>query len=224
MMIKAVVLFSGGQDSCTVLECAIEAHGEAHVLALSVIYGQRHAVELDCAKAYASRAGVEHQIIDASFFGALVPSALTGEGSVSDDHPFIPGVPASFVPNRNAFFLTLGHAVAQARGADILYGGMCQTDYSGYPDCRQVFVEDMNETLNLGSNAKVRIVTPLMFLSKADTFTMACDLGVLSTIIENSHTCYEGDREHLRPWGYGCGECPACTLRAKGYFEFREAH
>lgn len=220
---KAIVLFSGGQDSCTVLEDAVRFHGAANVTALSVIYGQRHAVELECAQAYTAGLGVKHQIIDATFFGQLAPSALTGEGDTSDPHPFIPNVPASFVPNRNAFMLTLAHSIAQATGAGTIYGGMCQTDYSGYPDCRDVFIAGMEHALNVGSASSIEIVTPLMNLTKAETWLLADSLGALERVRLGSHTCYNGDHSTLHDHGYGCGQCPACQLRAKGWAEFQAA-
>ena len=219
-MTDAVVLFSGGQDSCTVLEVAISMHGADKVTAVSVFYGQRHAIELECGVQYTAAAGVEHLVIDAGFFGSLAPSALTGKGNVNDAHSLIKEVPASFVPNRNAFMLTIAHSVAQAKGATFVYGGMCETDFSGYPDCRAGFVAQMQVALNSGSNADVSFITPLMYLNKAETFQLAKDLGALERIIEGSHTCYNGDHEHRHDWGYGCGECPACELRAKGYAEF----
>ena len=216
---KAVVLFSGGQDSCTVLEQAAAEYGN-EALALSVVYGQRHAIELECAAKYAATLSVQHQVIEASFFGALAPSALTGAGDVSADHPFIKGVPASFVPNRNAFLLTLAHAKAQAIGASVVYGGMCETDYSGYPDCRRGFIDALEVALNAGSAANVQFVTPLMDLTKAETFALADKLGALHRVLEMSHTCYEGVREERHSWGYGCGECPACKLRKAGWEEY----
>lgn len=154
---------------------------------------------------------------------ALGDSALindTEHTDVSAPHHANAALPASFVPNRNALFLTTAHAYAQKVGAEVLYTGVCQTDYSGYPDCREEFVNMLAETLNVGYLTNIVIETPLMYLTKADTFKLAEDFGFLQTVIEDSHTCYNGDRSKMHSWGRGCGECPACKLRAKGYEEF----
>lgn len=218
----AVVVLSGGQDSMTCLALALSRH--AIVYAVSFDYGQRHAVELEQAEKIAKNANVPFRLVDVRSFGELVTSALTDtsdtdDESVSGQHPRNDNLPASFVPNRNALFLTIAHAVAQEVEAGYLYTGVCQTDYSGYPDCRHNFIMAMETALNIGYETDISIVTPMMYLDKAETFAMADRLGVLSDVIELSHTCYNGDRSP-HEWGAGCGHCPACKIRARGYTEF----
>lgn len=220
----AVVVLSGGQDSMTCLALAVSRH--ADVYAVSFDYGQRHAVELEQAALIAKRVGVPHRVVDVRSFGELVTSALTDHSdaddeSVSGRHPNKPELPASFVPNRNALFLTIAHAVAQEMGARYIYTGVCQTDYSGYPDCRQAFISMLEDSLNIGYGTSISIVTPMMNIDKAATFAMADRLGVLDDVIELSHTCYNGDRSP-HEWGAGCGHCPACEIRAKGFARFQE--
>lgn len=214
----AVVVLSGGQDSMTCLALALSRHEV--VTAVSFDYGQRHGIELHQARVIAENADVPHRVVDVRAFGALVTSALVQRGDVSADHSLKPGLPASFVPNRNALFLTIAHALAQEEGAGYIYTGVCQTDYSGYPDCRRAFIEHFAEALNIGYETGIEIVTPMMDIDKAATFEMADHLGVLADVIELSHTCYNGDRNVRHEWGYGCGKCPACKLREKGYHEF----
>lgn len=218
-MEKAVVIFSGGQDSTTCLGWALNKFDE--VVAISFKYGQKHEVELQQAKKITEKLNVEHHTIDVSFFGELVDSALTHDGDVNKMHPRLKDLPASYVPNRNALFLTLSHAFAQKIGADNLVTGVCQTDYSGYPDCRQSFVDAMAIALKEGSEVPIKIYTPLMYLTKAETFKLAETVGVLDEVFELSHTCYNGDAT-MHEWGRGCGECPACKLRKKGYEEYKE--
>lgn len=219
---KAVVVFSGGQDSTTCLGWARNRYDE--VVALSFFYGQKHTVELEQGRRICEAMGVERHVIQADFFGPMVDSALTHNGDVNVAHPRLGHLPASYVPNRNAFFLTMAHAFAQKVGAGVLVAGMCQTDYSGYPDCRRFFIDLMQDGLNSGSDCFIEIATPLMYLSKAETFALADAEGVLKLVLEESHTCYNGDRSRHHAWGYGCGECPACQVRAKGWAEFsREA-
>lgn len=213
---RSLVILSGGQDSVTALGWALRQFG--HVDAVSFNYGQRHSVELNFAAQVAAYYGVRHKVVNIPFFGELVPSALTGAGDVSVPHTLLKGVPNSFVPNRNALFLTLAHAYAQTLEADALVGGMCQTDFSGYPDCREAFIDAFIDALNKGSNAKIVPYMPLMYLDKAQTFALANLLGVLQQVM-HSHTCYEGDLT-AQVWGHGCGQCPACTLRAKGWERF----
>jgi 7-cyano-7-deazaguanine synthase len=215
----AVVVLSGGQDSMTCLALALSRHDE--VTAVSFNYGQKHAIELHQALIIASNANVRHETIDVRSFGALVTSALTQHGDVSADHSYKAGLPASFVPNRNALFLTIAHAVAQEREARYIYTGVCQTDYSGYPDCRREFIASFQNALNVGYETNIEIVTPMMDIDKAATFELADRLGVLHDVIELSHTCYNGDRNARHEWGYGCGRCPACKIRSRGYEEFR---
>lgn len=218
----AVVVLSGGQDSMTCLALALSRHDR--VTAVSFDYGQKHAVELQMASIQCQMAKVEQIIVDVRFFGKLVTSALTDddtdEESCSGVHPANDSLPASFVPNRNALFLTIAHAIAQERKAGYLYTGVCQTDYSGYPDCRQAFISMLEDTLNIGYETDIQIVTPMMNVDKAETFAMAERLGVVREVIELSHTCYNGDRDVRHEWGYGCGHCPACKIRERGYREF----
>ena len=219
----AVVVLSGGQDSATCLALAVSRHTD--VYAVTFDYGQRHRVELDQARILAERAGVIHREIDVRSFGELVTSALTATSDVDDEsvsghHPNKPELPASFVPNRNALFLTIAHAVAQEVDAGYIYTGVCQTDYSGYPDCREGFIEALEHALNVGYQVQIEVITPMMHLTKAETFELAERLGVLEDVIEHSHTCYNGDRSQRHVWGYGCGKCPACAIRERGYYDF----
>lgn len=216
---KALVIFSGGQDSTTCLGWAIKRYEE--VVAINFFYGQKHDIEVQCAKQICHKLQIPLTSVDISFLGNLVDSALTSGGDVNAKHPRLSHLPASFVPNRNALFITLAHAFAQKIGASHLIAGMCETDFSGYPDCRSSFINSIQGTLNLGSDAKIGIVTPLMELTKAEIFELAREVGVLQTVINDSHTCYEGDHTHFHEWGYGCGECPACKLREKGWNEFK---
>lgn len=218
----AVVVLSGGQDSMTCLAIALSRHHDVYTVSFD--YGQRHRVELEQAALIAERAGVPHRIVDVRSFGELVTSALTATSDVDDEsvnghHPNKPALPASFVPNRNALFLVIAHAIAQEVGAGYIYTGVCQTDYSGYPDCRQAFVSMLEDALNIGYETNISLITPMMNVTKAETFAIADRLGVLQDVIELSHTCYNGDRT-LHEWGAGCGHCPACQLRERGYTEF----
>jgi 7-cyano-7-deazaguanine synthase len=219
MNTKAVVLFSGGQDSTTVLGKALSLGLE--VYALGFDYGQRHQVELQQATEIADQLEVPYKIIDITDFGKLVTTGLTKTGDdLSKPHERMASVPASFVPNRNALMLTIAHAYAQEVGADSVWGGMCQTDYSGYPDCRDEFIRSLETTLNLGYKTNISFVTPLMFLDKAQTFKLAESLDILDLVVTMSNTCYNGDRSKLHHWGFGCGECPACKLRENGWNKF----
>lgn len=219
-MTKAIVVFSGGQDSTTCLGAAIQEHGAGNVSCISFRYGQKHAIELECAKIIAEKLGVELNVVNVDALGQLVTSALTEDGDTTQPHAYKEGLPASFVPNRNAMFLTLAHAYAQEKGATELWTGVCQTDYSGYPDCREVFIKALETALNTGYETNIEIRTPLMFLTKEETFILAEQNDVLDLVIEHSHTCYNGDHTTKHAWGYGCGECPACELRKKGYEEY----
>jgi 7-cyano-7-deazaguanine synthase len=221
----ALVLFSGGQDSTTCLFWAL--HHFADVRALGFDYGQKHAVELDQARAIADAVDVPFAVLDVT--GSLEGSALTEhDKDVSAAHEKDEDLPASFVPGRNALFLSL--AASHAYNHDIcdLVGGMCQTDYSGYPDCRRVFVDSMETSLSLALDADLRIHTPLMYRTKAETWKLAADLGtvagqdVLETVRVHSHTDYNGDRSQLNEWGYGKLDNPASKLRAKGFQEAKE--
>lgn len=239
---KAVIVFSGGQDSTTVLGMARAAGFECYAIAFD--YGQKHAVELRQARKIALALDVPLTIVDAKAFGDLVgsKSALLHSGaSVSDQSPLAhmpAGIPASFVPNRNALFLTMAHGYAQVIGADTVWTGVCETDFSGYPDCRGQFIRALESALNIGYQTKIQIVTPLMHETKARTFLLAEQAGVLDLVIDESHTCYNGVRagdkvpfdsgadieyieSKMHEWGHGCGECPACLLRAKGWEEYK---
>lgn len=216
----ALVVLSGGQDSVTCLGYALKYCKK--VFAISFLYGQRHAIELQCARELCEKYNVPHKLVSLDFLPSLVTSALTGEGNVSDAHAHKPGLPASFVPNRNALFLTIAHAHAQEVGANVVITGVCQTDYSGYPDCRDEFVRSLAQALNIGYQTNIQIATPLMHLTKGETFSLAEDVGFLEEVLTMSHTCYNGDHETKHEWGFGCGHCPACQLRAKGWEEFKE--
>ena len=213
---KAVVIFSGGQDSTTCLYWALNRFDIVEAITFS--YGQKHLVEVEASIKICKKEIVKQTIVDLSFLDTLVDSALTSNGDVNVLNE--KGLPASFVPNRNQLFITLAHAYAQKIGAKTLVGGMCDTDFSGYPDCRADFILKLQGVTNMGSEAIIAIDTPLMKLNKAETFAMADELGCLDEVIINSHTCYNGNREDFHQWGYGCGECPACKLRAKGYEDY----
>ncbi len=212
----ALVLFSGGQDSATCLFWA-KAHF-ARVEAIGFRYGQKHAVELEQAAIIAREADVPFRVFDLT--GMLSHSALTEhERDVSAPHPLDAALPAAFVPGRNALFLTLAASHGYTLGLHDLVGGMCQTDYSGYPDCRRVFVEAQQTALTLALGTDLRIHTPLMYLTKAETWKMARDLGVLEIVRRETHTDYNGDRTCWNEWGYGKLDNPASILRARGYEE-----
>lgn len=215
---KAVVIFSGGQDSTTCLYWAKKKFDV--VEAITFNYGQKHSVELEQSKIICEKEGIKQTIIDISFLNTIVESALTSNGDVNEINE--KGLPASFVPNRNQLFITLAHSYAQKIGAEDLITGVCQTDYSGYPDCREVFIQLIQTATNYGSQSEIYINTPLMTLTKAETWKLAEELGCLNEVKQDSHTCYNGDRKNYNEWGYGCGECPACKLREKGYVEYLE--
>jgi 7-cyano-7-deazaguanine synthase len=221
----ALVLFSGGQDSATCLAWALSRH--ARVETVGFDYGQRHAVELEARlkvragmaaalPAFADRLGPDH-MVDLTGYGRLAESALTAEREIEMGAR---GLPSTFVPGRNLIFLVAAAALADRRGLDVLVGGMCETDFSGYPDCRRDTLDAMEQALALGLDRPTPILTPLMHLTKAETWALAYDLGgdpLVRLIVEDSHTCYRGDRSVMHPWGYGCGTCPACELRAAGW-------
>lgn len=227
----ALVLFSAGQDSATCLAWALERYDR--VLTIGFDYGQRHGVELSqrpvVREAVASlnetwreRIG-DDIVVDLTGYGRLAESALTSGGVLTEPEE---GLPSSFVPGRNLVFLAVAAACAFQRGVDAMVGGMCETDYSGYPDCRRATLDAMQQALSLGLGAPMQIETPLMHLSKAQTWALAHRLGgdaLVSVIVEHSHTCYEGDRTHRHAWGYGCAACPACALREKGWREWRDS-
>lgn len=216
----AVVVLSGGQDSMTCLGVALEQYRDVSAIGFS--YGQKHKVELQQAAHLCAKHGVPFRVVGLDFLPSLVTSALTGDGEVGQPHPYKTGLPSSFVPNRNALFLTLAHAYAQEIKAQTLITGVCQTDFSGYPDCRRVFIDHLETALNVGYETGITISTPLMDIGKAETFALAERVGILEDVLELSHTCYNGDRNHRHVWGYGCGTCPACELRSAGFTKFRE--
>lgn len=216
----ALVVLSGGQDSLTCLGLALQNHEKVH--AISFRYNQRHAVELECAKLNCAELKVPHLVVDLGLtLTTLVTSALTGPGEVGVPHAHKEGLPSSFVPGRNALFLTLAHAYAQEIRAKFIFTGVCQTDYSGYPDCRLDFINKLGSALNIGYESAIGIITPLMFLDKADTFALAENVGVLDRVISQTHTCYNGDHTTKHEWGHGCGTCPACLLRKAGWEEYQ---
>jgi 7-cyano-7-deazaguanine synthase len=207
---KAVVVLSGGQDSTTCLWWAIDRFGRANVRALTFDYGQRHRIELDCAASVAESAGVDHEVLPIDTFAALGGNALTDESlRISDETTG--GLPVTFVPGRNLVFLTFAAAWAWPRNIEHIVTGVAQTDYSGYPDCRQETLDALVHTLRLGMERNFNIHAPLMDLTKKETVELAHDLGALDALAL-THTCYEGQRPP-------CGRCQACQLRAKGFAE-----
>ncbi len=221
----ALVLFSGGQDSTACLAWALERY--ARVETLGFDYGQRHRIELDCRQTvraelarqfprWAARLGEDH-LLDLALLGQISDCALTEDRAIEMQAN---GLPNTFVPGRNLLFLTFAAALAYRRGASVLVGGMCETDYSGYPDCRDNTIKAQQVALSLGLDTPMTIETPLMFLTKAQTWALTDRLGgpVLNElIIEHTHTCYLGERGTRHAWGHGCGSCPACALRAEGH-------
>ncbi len=222
---RALVLFSGGQDSTTCLAYALDRY--AHVETIGFAYGQRHAVELECRvevrerlgqtfPRWAKRLGSDH-LLDLSLLGQLADTALTSEREIEMNAG---GLPNTFVPGRNLLFFTFAAIVADRRKLSVLIGGMCETDFSGYPDCRDNALKALQVAISLGMDTPMTIDTPLMWLDKAGTWAMGERLGgepLIDLVVEHSHSCYVGDREHHHAWGYGCGLCPACDLRRKGY-------
>jgi len=224
----ALVLFSGGQDSTTCLAWALARF--ARVETIGFDYGQRHAVELACRPhllralagfpAWAGRLDDDH-MIDLSVLGAISDTALTRDVEIEMRDKRLPN---TFVPGRNILFLTFAACVAYRRGLKHIVGGMCETDYSGYPDCRDDTVKALQAAINLGMETRFVLHTPLMWIDKAGTWALADRLGgapLVDLIVEHTHSCYEGDRTHRHAWGYGCGVCPACKLRAAGHAQFR---
>lgn len=217
---EAIVVFSGGQDSTTCLGAAIYAHGAENILAVAFDYGQKHRIELEQAKKIAELLKVDFQVVDVPALRLMESSGLVTGGDVASGHEYLKDLPASFVPARNALFLTIAFGLAMEAKASMIYTGVCQTDYSGYPDCRSEFIERLNLALIVGYQSAIKIITPLMDLTKAETFALAQEVGVLDVVLNYSHTCYNGNRETSHAWGFGCGTCPACELRAKGWNEY----
>ncbi len=228
---SSLVLFSGGQDSATCLAWALARFDRVETIGFD--YGQKHIVEMICRQTILGKIGKLHEgwedrlgedhLIDLSILGQISETALTQDMAITIAEN---GLPNTFVPGRNLLFLTLASAVAYRRGIRHLIGGMCETDFSGYPDCRDDTIKSLQVTLNLGMDKRFVIDTPLMWLDKAATWQLAAETGgtdLVDLIIEDSHTCYTGDRSHRHAWGYGCGVCPACALRANGYEKYLTA-
>ena len=217
---SVLVVFSGGQDSTTCLGWAKDNFKD--VESITFDYGQKHRVEIAQAQKIAKILNVPNRVLSLDAFSQLNDSALIdGSLDISSSHRHKPNLPASFVPNRNAIFFTLAHAYAQKLGIGNIITGVNQTDYSGYPDCRENFIKALELALNLGSESDIKFHYPLMHLSKAETFELAKKHNILDLVIKESHTCYNGDHQNFHDWGYGCGECPACILRKKGWEEFK---
>ncbi|GJE53988.1 MULTISPECIES: 7-cyano-7-deazaguanine synthase QueC [Methylobacterium] len=224
----ALVLFSGGQDSATCLAWALDRFPRVETLGFD--YGQRHRIELECRaglrkgltsldQTWWRRLGRDHTI-DLAALGEVSDTALTRETEIAMEAD---GLPNTFVPGRNLVFLTFAAALAYRRGLRHIVGGMCETDYSGYPDCRDDTIKALQVALNLGMQRRFVLHTPLMWLDKAATWALAEDLGgkpLVDLVVEGSHTCYLGERGARHAWGYGCGMCPACALRAKGFARY----
>lgn len=219
------MLFSGGQDSTTCLAWALERFGRVETVGFT--YGQRHAVEMECRSPllaglradfphWSARLGDDH-VLDLGLMGRLSDTALTREVAIETGES---GLPNTFVPGRNLLFLTVAAALAWRRDLAVIVGGMCETDYSGYPDCRDDTIKALQVALNLGMDRHFRLETPLMWQDKAATWALAYALGggrLVQRIVEGTHTCYLGERSQLHAWGYGCGTCPACVLRRRGH-------
>ena len=220
----ALVLFSGGQDSSVCLAWALACFDRVETVGFD--YGQRHSVELEARQRVRAAMAGRHanlgpdQVIDIRAFGAIGETAMTTDRTIENDAR---GLPTTFVPGRNLVFLTYAAAIADRRGLDHLVGGMCETDFSGYPDCRRDTIDALQAALNLGMDRAFVIDTPLMRLTKAETWALANGLGgdeLIELIRRESHTCYVGDRGELHDWGHGCGVCPACELRARGWTDW----
>jgi 7-cyano-7-deazaguanine synthase len=222
---RALVLFSGGQDSTTCLAWALERY--AHVETIGFAYGQRHAIELNCRlpvlaelrhafPKWAPKLGSDH-LIDLAVLGQISDTALTSEREIEMNDA---GLPNTFVPGRNLLFFMFAATVAYRRSLNVLVGGMCETDFSGYPDCRDNTLKALQVAISLGLDAPMTLELPLMWLDKAQTWGLSNSLGgqaLNDLMVEHTHTCYLGERAKRHPWGYGCGQCPACYLRQKGH-------
>ena len=237
MHTSALVLFSGGQDSTTCLAQSLSKYQRVETIAFD--YRQRHHVELEARlkvlaeirqqfPQWADKLGQDH-LLDLAVLGEVSDTSLTRDTAFKMEQS---GLPNTFVPGRNLLFLTLAAAVAYRRDLQVMVTGVCETDFSGYPDCRDDTMKAMQLALSLGMDKRFLIETPLMWIDKAATWALAHELGeksgqanggeaLVNLIIEHTHTCYLGDREHRHPWGYGCGSCPACELRARGYERFK---
>jgi len=226
---NALVLFSGGQDSTTCLAWALSQF--EYVETVGFDYGQRHRIEMDVRlttlselraafPAWGDRLGDDH-VVDLAVLGQISETSLTRDVAIAYEQS---GLPNTFVPGRNLLFLTFAATIAYRRGLEVLVGGMCETDFSGYPDCRDNTMKAMQLALSLGLDRKLRVETPLMWIDKAQTWALADQLGggaLTDLIVEHTHTCYHGVRGERHEWGYGCGECPACALRKAGHTKWR---
>ncbi len=226
--VGALVLFSGGQDSATCLAWALDRYDRVETIGFD--YGQRHHVELECRETlrqgmrrikpeWGDRLGDDH-MLDLTSLGQLSETSLTRDVAIEVEEN---GLPNSFVPGRNLLFLTYAAALGYRRGLKHIVTGVCETDYSGYPDCRDDTIKALQVAINLGTEKRFVLETPLMWIDKAATWRLAQQLGgkpLVDLIIEGSHTCYLGERGELHDWGFGCGQCPACKLRAEGYHRF----
>lgn len=231
MHTTALVMFSGGQDSTTCLAHALSKYERVETLGFD--YGQRHSIEMQVRldvrekiraafPQWAPRLGEDH-VLSLDVLQQIGGSSLTDEVAFAMQAD---GLPNTFVPGRNLLFLTVAGALAYRRGIQVIVTGVCETDFSGYPDCRDDTMKAMQLALNLGLQQRLRIETPLMWIDKAQTWQMAQDLGgdaLVKLIVQDTHTCYQGTREVLHDWGYGCGSCPACDLRAKGWQRWRQS-
>lgn len=228
---NALVLFSGGHDSTVCLAWALQRY--ALVETIGFDYGQRHRIELDCRAPilaqlhndfnWPGKLGDDH-LIDLKVLGEISATALTRQVAIE---MAASGLPNTFVPGRNLLFLTLAAAVAYRRNLQTVIGGMCETDFSGYPDCRDATIQALGHAVNLGMERQFEFVTPLMWLDKAATWSLANALGgakLIELVREHTHSCYLGDRSHRHEWGYGCGTCPACQLRARGYAAWQKPY
>ena len=227
----ALVLFSGGQDSTTCLAWALAHYSRVETIGFD--YGQRHAIELTVrpgllaqlrrhAPEWDAKLGEDH-MIDLSLLSAISDTAMTQDIEIKMQEN---GLPNTFVPGRNLLFMTVAATLAYRRGLTVLVGGMCETDFSGYPDCRDDTMKALQVTLNLGMNTRMKVETPLMWRDKRQTWELAEELGgvaLVDLIRSDTHTCYLGERGALHAWGYGCGTCPACALRARGYQQYAAA-
>jgi 7-cyano-7-deazaguanine synthase len=228
---SALVLFSGGQDSTVCLAWALERFERVETIGFA--YGQRHAVELEVrpgiraalaaqSERWRARLGGDH-VVRIDSLAEISDTALTRDAAIEMSAS---GLPTTFVPGRNLVFFSFAGAVAYRRGIKHIVAGMCETDFSGYPDCRDDTIKAMQLALRLGMDRRFVIHTPLMWIDKAATFTLAHDIGgdtLVDLLLDQTHTCYLGDRQHRHAWGFGCGECPACRLRADGYAKWRAA-
>lgn len=208
---KALVVFSGGQDSTTCLIQAVQTYGRENVQAITFQYGQRHAIELERARWIAEDLGIAQTVLDLSLMQQITHNALMDD--TAEIQTASNGVPNTFVDGRNALFLLYAAIYAKSQNVKHIIVGVCETDFSGYPDCRDVFVKSMNVTLNLAMDYAFQIHTPLMYLTKAQTWALADRLGCLDYIRQHTHTCYHGVEG-------GCGECPSCVLRERGLAEY----